>query len=146
MIYVNPFIYFQILVDASGYDALSTAYDEQVDKSVVISEVLSKRDIFTESNILMQCLTDQSIICILFMDEMFLTSNLFCNESTDSILGFEDLGEGESSNLAANTVLCLWFIGILGSWKLPIFYNFVNEPLRGEVLKEIIENNLLQWA
>ena len=50
-------------------------------------------------------MSDRAKYCSLQMDEMSLKSNLFYNQSTDSIVGFEDLGQGRASNLVANSVL-----------------------------------------
>ena len=89
-------------------------------------------------------MTDSAKVCTLLMDEMSLKSNLFYNESRDSIIGFEDLGEGKKSNLVANSALVFMARGIVESWKQPVSYYLVNESCNSDFLKEIVEENLLQ--
>ena len=60
-----------------------------------------------------QAMSANAKICTLLMDEMSLKSHLFYNASADSIIGFENLGEGKTSSLVANSALVLMARGIL---------------------------------
>ena len=89
-------------------------------------------------------MTDSAKVCTLLMDEMSLKSNLFYNESRDSIIGFEDLVEVKKSNLVANSALVFMARGIVESLKQPVSYYLVNEFCNSDFLMEIVEENLLQ--
>ena len=83
-------------------------------------------------------------VCTLVMDEMSLKSNLFYDESGDTIIGFQDLGEGKQSNLIANSALVFMARGIVESWKQPVSYYLVNEACNSDSLKDLVEENILQ--
>ena len=72
------------------------------------------------------------------MDEMSFKSHLHYDETNDSIIGFEDCGDKETSRALANSALVLMTRGILQKWKQPIAYYFVNESCHRLHLKEIV--------
>ena len=65
-------------------------------------------------------------ICTLLMDEISLKSHLFYDQKNDSIVGFEDYGDGKTSGAVANSALVLMDRGILHKWKQPIAYYLLN--------------------
>ena len=60
-----------------------------------------------------------SRFCSLIMDEMSLKSHLHYDEKNDSIIGFEDFGDKETSGAIANSALVLMARGILQSGNSP---------------------------
>ena len=83
-------------------------------------------------------------VCTLLMNEMSLKSNLFYDESGDTITSFQDFGEGKQSNLLANSALVFMAWGIVESWKQPVPYYFVNEACNSDFLKDLVEENIFQ--
>lgn len=78
------------------------------------------------------------------MDEMSLKSILFYNISADSIVGFENLGGGKTSNLVANSSLVFMARGLLENWKQLVAHFQVNEACSSEKVKELVEGALFQ--
>ena len=69
---------------------------------------------------------------------MSLKSHLHYDTKSDSIIGFEDFGNGETSGATANSVLVLMARGILQKWKQPVAYYLINESCDRMHLKEIV--------
>ena len=84
-----------------------------------------------------------SRFCSLIMDEMSLKSHLHYDEKNDSIIGFEDFGDKETSGAIAKSALVLMARGILQNWKQPIAYYFVNESYDRLHFKEIVTEAIM---
>lgn len=82
-------------------------------------------------------MSDKAKDCILCIDEMSIKSNLFYNVSRDVVVGFEDLQNKRSTNIATS-VLVTMVRGISHNWKQPISYFFTKNSVNAEDLKEII--------
>lgn len=75
--------------------------------------------------------------CLLCIDEMSIKSNLFYNLTTDIIIGFEELPNKRSTNIATSALVVM-ARGISHNWKMPIAYFFTKNSTNIDDLKEII--------
>lgn len=75
--------------------------------------------------------------CILCADEMSLKSYLFYNVSKDEIIGFEDNGDKKTC-VPAKSVLVVMARSIAGTWKIPVYFCFVETACQSNVFKNVI--------
>lgn len=83
------------------------------------------------------------LLCII--DEMVLKTNLFYNIGRDEIVGFNDMGNGETNFEAAHHVRLIMARGLYNNWKQRIGY-FLSEvlPLQGKNILEVKKIKNLQ--
>ncbi|XP_030764863.1 uncharacterized protein LOC115889088 [Sitophilus oryzae] len=82
--------------------------------------------------------------CILCIDEMSITTNLFFDIKSDKIIGFEDLGNGERQPKPCKDFLVIMTRGLFSSWKQPIVYFFAGAQLQAIKLLSILEKCILK--
>lgn len=82
-------------------------------------------------------MSEKSKDCIICIDEMSIKSNLFYNISTDHIVGFAELHNKRSTDIATSA-LVIMVRGISYSWKQPVSYFFTKNSTNVEDLTEII--------
>lgn len=82
-------------------------------------------------------MSEKSKDCILCIDEMSIKANLFYNVSRDVVVGFENLGNKRSTNIATS-VLVTMVRGISHNWKQPISYFLTKNAVNVEDLEDII--------
>ena len=84
----------------------------------------------------------ESLVAIAF-DEMSIKTHLQYNERIDSVIVFEDLGNGERSDKLATYATVFMVRSIFGSWKQSVGYFLTSGPMNSTVitskLKECIE-------
>lgn len=82
--------------------------------------------------------------CILCIDEISIKSDLFYNTGTDEIIGFENLGNGNSTSSICRNVLVIMARGLYSPWKQPIAYFFVGSQLKAADLLPIMKETILK--
>lgn len=84
--------------------------------------------------------------CILMWDEMSLKPGLFYNEKLDLVEGVQDYGKSdhriERTSDIANTALVFILTGLSFKWKQPLSYYLSFGPVKYNILKELILENL----
>ncbi|KAF5281927.1 hypothetical protein FQR65_LT14453 [Abscondita terminalis] len=90
-----------------------------------------------------QTMTEKEKICAVLFDELSLKPKLEYNQSTDLIEGYEDLGSLGRNNKIANTALVFFIRGLIFNWKIPLCYFVSHGPVKGNILKNIVEHVIL---
>lgn len=71
-------------------------------------------------------------------DEMSLKEHLQYDSFHDHIVGYEDLGNSQSSSKLANHALVFMAQGIFSNWKQPLPFYFSNGPIASQQLQPIL--------
>lgn len=82
-------------------------------------------------------LDDRAKDCVICLDEMSLKSHLFYNITKDSIVGFNELHNKKTFDIAGN-VLVVMARGIAVNWKQPVAYFFLKTATAVSDLKDIL--------
>lgn len=75
--------------------------------------------------------------CTLMLDGMAIKQHISYDGSRDAMVGFVDLGNGQTDEQAANDVLVLMAVGTTGHWKAPIAY-FFNHGLTAAAQSQLV--------
>ena len=82
-----------------------------------------------------RCMDDKSKLCTVSMDEISLKTSLLYDPSRDEVVGVEDFGNGQRSELLATSAIVFMPRGITSNWKQPLCYFFVHESCPSHILK-----------
>ena len=66
---------------------------------------------------------------------MSIKTSLMYDERLDSIVGYEDLGDGKRSDKIASYATVFMIRGILGTWKQPIGYFLTSGPMTADITR-----------
>lgn len=88
---------------------------------------------------------------VLCFDELSIMECLEYSKKLDLVEGYEDLGNGERSNLTAKFALVFMLRGLYMSWKIPVAYYLTHTGIKGldlanlivEIIKKLIEVNIV---
>ena len=108
--------------------SLSPGFNENVLRE--IQKVVSKLD-------------DKTKEVVLLFDEMSIQENLIFNTSRDCVDGFQDLGNGNRSNILATSVCVFMIRSLCGKFKQIINCVVSGNSLKSELLKLEIEKCLV---
>ena len=75
--------------------------------------------------------------CTLMLDGMAIKQHVSYDGSRDAMVGFVDLGNGQTDEQAANDVLVLMVVGTTGHWKAPVAY-FFNHGLTATAQSQLV--------
>ena len=75
--------------------------------------------------------------CTLCLDGMSIKQNITFDQSTGTMTGFEDLGDGEEGEDEAKEAIVFMLVGVTGHWKAPIGY-FFTKRLSAEGQKQLL--------
>lgn len=82
-------------------------------------------------------------LCSLCLDEMSLKTNLFYDNYSDEVVGFENYyGKGEKTATVATSAIVVMARGITENWKQPLGYFLVHESCNSAKVKEIIDETI----
>ncbi|XP_074040070.1 uncharacterized protein [Leptinotarsa decemlineata] len=112
---------------------------QYITQKVVCRPGLQNETLFKSLEKKITTMLDQDKHCFLCVDEMALKSNLFYNTGSDEIVGLQDYGNGSKEFITANHATVIMIRGLYFNWKQPLAYFLVNETLRADDLKLIIE-------
>ena len=73
-------------------------------------------------------------LVVIAFDEMSLKTSLEYDCKTDNVKGFEDLGDGERTNVVASYVTVFMIKSIFGSWKQPVGYFVTSGVMTADVI------------
>lgn len=80
--------------------------------------------------------------CILLFDEISLRQGLTYNKTTDSIVGYVDLGHLGRMKQEANHALVFMLVSLKGKWKQPIAFYFTRDQIKTPHLKQLLTHIL----
>ena len=75
--------------------------------------------------------------CTLMLDGMSIRQTITYDSTKDCMVGFVDLGDGQSSDQPANDVLVLMVVGTSGHWKAPVAF-FFNHGLSATTQSQLV--------
>lgn len=107
-----------------------------------LSNVLRKIPLDTGINEVLFCslkascqnLDEKDRCCCIVFDEMSIQPNLFFNEASDFVEGFQDMGADERAAIFADKVLVFMARGISKKWKQPLAYYFSEGSMKADFL------------
>ena len=74
----------------------------------------------------------------LYMDEIYLKTNMLYDISKDKVIQFVDLGGGKKSQLIATSAIVVMARGIAENWKQSLSYFLVHESSKSSEVKGIL--------
>ena len=94
--------------------------------------------LFDALKVKVQSMSEQDRQCAVVFDEMSLKCGLTYNVHTDSIEGFENLGNLGTSKYIANHSLAFMVRGLASKWKQPIGYFLTSGTVSPNALKSLL--------
>lgn len=97
------------------------------------------KNLFKKLSLKVKGMTEMNRHCVIAIDEVALRRNFQLNTKGNFIEGYEDLGPMGRNASSANTAMVFLLRGLFHTWKMPLCYFVSSGPVKGDVLKKLIE-------
>ena len=88
--------------------------------------------------------SDKELLVAVAFDEMSIKTSLIFDQRLDSVVGYEDIGDGVRSDKVASYATVFMVRGIFGTWKQPVGYFLTSGTMSAEISKQKLEQCLSQ--
>ena len=86
--------------------------------------------------------SDKELLVAVAFDEMSIKTSLIFDQRLDSVVGYEDIGDGVRSDKVASYATVFMVRGIFGTWKQPVGYFLTSGTMSAEISKQKLEQCL----